>query len=129
MDASGAHHDGKTVRGEVVYEPGSVGKAADFSAETQVDFGNAGDFERGQPFAVAVWISPSPSAAIKILQKRDGGEKWQGWEITADKPSFSGRHNRMEHFQLRLANRWPDDAIEVQTKERLEVESTASPAD
>ena len=27
----------------------------------------------------------------------------------------------MEHFQLRLANRWPDDAIEIQTKERLEV--------
>ena len=47
-DASGGHHDGKAVRGEVVYEDGSVAKAADFSPETQMDFGNVGDFERSQ---------------------------------------------------------------------------------
>ncbi len=121
MDATGGHHDGKLVRGEVVYDPGNVAKAADFSGETQMDFGNAGDFTRAEPFALAVWITPSPSAAVKILQKRDAGENWQGWEITADKPTFSGRHNRLEHFQFRLAQRWPDDAIEIETGERLEV--------
>ncbi len=120
-DASGGHHDGKLVRGEVVYEAGSIAKAADFSGETQMDFGNIGDFDRSQPFALAAWVSPSPSAAIKIIQKRGAGEKWQGWEIATDKPSFNGRHNRLEHFQVRLASRWPDDAVEVQTKARVEV--------
>jgi hypothetical protein len=58
-DASGGHHDGKVVRGEVVYEGGSVAKAADFSGETHLSFGNAGDFERSQPFALAVWADPA----------------------------------------------------------------------
>jgi len=50
-----------------------------------------------------------------------GREKWQGWEIAADKPSFTGPHKRIAHFQVRLAGRWPDDAIEIQTKERVAV--------
>ncbi|MGA2987368.1 MAG: DUF1553 domain-containing protein [Terriglobia bacterium] len=120
-DASGGHHDGKVVRGEVVYEGGSVGKAADFSGEVHLNFGNAGDFERSQPFALAVWAAPSPSHGVKIIQKREAGEKWQGWEIAADKPSFTGPHKRIAHFQVRLAGRWPDDAIEIQTKERVAV--------
>ena len=120
-DASGGHHDGKVVRGEVVYDDGSVAKAADFSGETQMNFGNAGDFERSAPFALAVWVSPSPSHEVKVLQKREAGENWQGWEIAADKPTFSGRHNGLSISNVRLANRWPDDAIEVQTKERVAV--------
>ena len=53
-DASGFHHDGKAVRGEVVYEEAAVAKGADFSPETQVAFGNSGDFERAKPFALGV---------------------------------------------------------------------------
>ncbi len=56
-DASGQHHDGKAVRGEVVYDEGTVGKAAEFSGETQVNFGNAGDFDRGDRFALALWAT------------------------------------------------------------------------
>src|SRR5438105_7575900 len=37
--------DGKVVRGEVVYEDGPTGKAAEFSGETEVSFGPAGDFD------------------------------------------------------------------------------------
>jgi hypothetical protein len=65
--------------------------------------------------------SRSPSHGVKIIQKRDAGEKWQGWELAADKPSYTGPHKRIAHFQVRLAGRWPDDAIEIQTKERVAV--------
>ena len=59
-DASGFHHDGKAVRGEVVYDDdGAVGKDGEFSPETQVAFGNTGDFERSQPFSVSMWMRPS----------------------------------------------------------------------
>ncbi len=122
-DASGGHHEGKAVRGEVVYEDGSVGKAADFSGETQVDLGNAGDFDRTEPFALGLWVSPSPSHGVKIIQKLDGSEHWRGYEIAVDDPTFAGRHNRISHFIVRLASRWPDDAIEVRTKERVAVVS------
>jgi hypothetical protein len=55
--------------------------------------------------------------AVKILQKRTAGEHWQGWEIVDDTPAFDGRFKRLVHLIVRLANRWPDNAIEVQTKD------------
>src|SRR5256884_10019754 len=40
-------HDGKLVRGEVVYEDGPTGKTAEFSGEAEVRLEQAGDFEIG----------------------------------------------------------------------------------
>jgi hypothetical protein len=117
-DASGQHHDGKAVRGDVVYDEGKVGKAAEFSGETQVNFGNTGDFDRGDHFALALWARPSTSSAIKLIQKRDGSDHWQGYEIMVDDPAFNGQRERISHFIVRLSSRWPDDAIEVRTKDR-----------
>jgi hypothetical protein len=116
-DASGFHHDGKAVRGEVTFDEAVIAKGADFSPETQVSFGNTGDFERGRPFALAFWQRPPGNVAVKILQKRTAGEHWQGWEIVDDTPAYDGRFKRLVHLIVRLANRWPDNAIEVQTKD------------
>ena len=46
-DASGFHHDAKAVRAEVAFDHGAVAKDGNFSPETQVSFGNSGDFDRG----------------------------------------------------------------------------------
>jgi hypothetical protein len=120
-DASGQHHDGKAVRGDVTYDEGKVGKAADFSGETQVSFGNAGDFDRG--FALATWVRTSGANAVKILQKRDSAEHWQGYEIATDDPIYDGPQNRLSHFIVRMAAKWPDNAIEVRTRERFQTVS------
>jgi hypothetical protein len=117
------HHDGKAVRGDVVYDEGEVGKAAEFSGETQVSFGNTGDFDRGDRFALALWIRTSTANPVKLLQKRDGSEHWQGYEIAIDDPAYNSQRDRLSHFIVRLAANWPDDAIEVRTRERY---STAS---
>jgi hypothetical protein len=117
-DASGRHHDGKAVRGQVVYDEGKMGKAAEFSGETQVSFGNTGDFGRGDRFALALWIRTSTSSAVKLVQKRDSSEHWQGYEIALDDPAYDRPQNRLSHFIIRLAAKWPDDAIEVRTQER-----------
>jgi len=122
-DASGSHLDGKPVRGEVVYEEGSVAKGADFSPETQVSFGNAGDFTRAQPFSLGFWARPSGVVPVTVIEKRAAGEHWQGWEISDDTPTYFGYQKRVAHIILRLANRWPDDAIEVQTKDPVKLES------
>ena len=116
-DASGQHHDGKAVRGDVVYEEGKVGKAAEFSGETQLSFGNAGDFDRC--FALAMWVRTSTANAVKLLQKRDSSEHWQGYEIATDDPTYDKPQDRLSHFIVRMAARWPDNAIEVRTKERF----------
>ena len=118
-DASGQHHDGKAVRGDVVYDEGKVGKAAEFSGETQVSFGNVGDFDRGDRFALAMWVRTSPANAMKLVQKRDSSEHWQGYEIAIDDPTYDRPQHRLSHFIVRMAAKWPDDAIEVRTKERF----------
>ena len=102
-------------------------RTADFSPETQVAFGNSGDFDRSKPFSVSVvGAGPPTSMAVKILPKHDGGEHWQGWELADDKPVSAGYSKRVAHFVVRLANHWPDDAIEVQTKERVPVSKLSS---
>ncbi|HXW14562.1 MAG TPA: DUF1549 domain-containing protein, partial [Terriglobia bacterium] len=125
-DASGFHHDGKAVRGEVVYDGGAIAKDGNFSPETQVSFGNSGDFDRSKSFSVSLWTQPSNVNAVKILLKHDGGDHWKGWELADDKPESAGYSQRVAHFVLRLANHWPDDAIEVQTKERVPVSKLSS---
>jgi hypothetical protein len=120
-DASGFHHDAKAVRGEVVFDDGAVAKDGNFSPETQVSFGNSGDFDRGKPFSLGVWAMPPSSSEVKILTKHDGSEHWQGWEIADDKPMTHGSRKQKAHMVVRLAGHWPDDAIEVQTKERVQV--------
>jgi len=121
-DASGFHHDAKAVRGEVVFnDGGAVVKSGEFSPETQVSFGNSGDFDRRKPFSLSIWTMPPSSSAVEILTKRGGGEHWQGWELVDDKPISPGHRKQIAHMIVRLASHWPDDAIEVQTKERVEV--------
>jgi len=122
-DASGQHHDGKAVRGDVVYDEGKVGKAAEFSGETQVSFGNTADFDRGDRFALALWVRTASTHPIKLIQKRDSSEQWQGYEIATDEPTFHGVGDRLAHFVVRLAAKWPDDAIEVRTIERYKTTS------
>ena len=64
---------------------------------------------------------PPNVSAVKILAKHHAGENWQGWELADDKPVFNGYTRRMAHYVLRLAKHWPDDAIEVQTKELVQI--------
>ncbi len=126
-DASGFHHDAKAVRGEVVFDDdGAVGRDGEFSPETQVAFGDTGDFDRSQPFSVSMWMRPSGQRSVKILLKHAGGEHWQGWELFDTKPEANGYSLRVARIVVRLANHWPDDALEVQTKEPVPVSKLSS---
>jgi hypothetical protein len=125
-DASASHNDGKQVRGEVAYDDGAIGRSGDFSPETQVAFGNSGDFERNKAFSINLWTRPSNVNGVKILLKRDAGEHWKGWELADDKPVSAGYSQRVAHFVIRLSSHWPDDAIEVQTKDRVPVSKLSS---
>jgi Protein of unknown function (DUF1553)/Protein of unknown function (DUF1549)/Concanavalin A-like lectin/glucanases superfamily/Planctomycete cytochrome C len=118
-DSSGHGPSAKTTRGDVVYDDGAVGKAVEFSGETQVDFEGAGDFDRDRPFAMALWVNPYGSKGIELLQKRDASPNWRGYEISLDDPIYTGLFTRNTRLNVRLANHWPDNAIEVQSKDRV----------
>ena len=118
-DTSGHGLDAKATRGDVVYDDGAIGKAAEFSGETQVDFSSAGDFDRARPFALAFWAQPDGTKGLELIQKRDASPNWRGYEITIDDPTFDGPQRPRFTVIVRLASRWPDDTIEVKTKERV----------
>jgi len=112
-------HEGKLVRGEVLYEDGPTGKAAEFSGEAQVSLGQAGDFDAREPFALAVWTSLYGLKSSEFLQKKDPSKNWAGYELGFDDVAYTGRHQRNLRAVARFSARWPDNAIEVRTKDRV----------
>ncbi|MGO9271040.1 MAG: DUF1549 domain-containing protein, partial [Terriglobia bacterium] len=120
-DSSGHGLDAKATRGDVGYDDGAIGKAVEFSGETQVDF-PAGDFDRDRPFALAFWAQPDGTKGLELIQKRDASPNWRGYEISTDDPTFDGPQRPRFTLIVRLASRWPGDAIEVKTKERVRFE-------
>lgn len=112
-------HDGKLVRGEVVYEDGPTGKAAEFSGETEVSLGQAGDFDTPEPFALAVWVNLYGLKSSEVLQKKDSSAHWAGYELGLDDVAYTGRQRRNLRVVVRFATHWPDSAIEVRTKDRV----------
>ncbi|HEV2382363.1 MAG TPA: DUF1553 domain-containing protein [Terriglobia bacterium] len=120
-DTSGHNLDAKATRGDVVYDDGAVGKSAEFSGETQVDFATAGDFDRNRPFALAFWAQPDGTKGLDLIQKRDASANWRGYEISTEDPTFDGPQRPRFALAVRLAGRWPNDAIEVKTKEQIKL--------
>jgi hypothetical protein len=113
-----SRHDGKLVRGEITYEDGAAGKAAEFRGESEVSLGQAGDFDLHQPFAIAAWVNLYGESG-KVFQKRDASEHWTGYELGLEDVAFTGRHERNLRVVVRLAAPWPDSAIGVRTKNRV----------
>jgi cytochrome c553 len=113
-----SHHDGRLVRGEITYEDGPAGKAAEFRGESEASLGQAGDFDLHQPFAIAAWVNFYEEKG-KVFQKRDASEHWAGYELGFEDVAFTGRHERNLRVVVRLAAPWPDSAIETRTKNRV----------
>ncbi len=118
-DTSGSYHHGKVVRGEVSYGDGQVGRAAEFGGETEVDFGNVGAFDRATPFSLAFWFMMGSAKEVTILQKVDPSASHRGYEVLLDDTTRVAELTRGSHLIVRLIHQWPEDAIEVRTKERL----------
>jgi hypothetical protein len=56
---------------------------------------------------------------MALIRKMDDAEDRRGFEVFLDDAVFVGPHKRTSHIVVRLVHRWPDDAIEVRTKERV----------
>src|SRR6267143_1020931 len=116
-------HGGKLVRGEITYEDGPTGKAAEFRGESEASLGQAGDFDLHVPFAIAAWVNLYEEKG-KVFQKRDASERWTGYELGLEDVAFTGRQQRNLRVVVRLAGSWPDSAIEVRTKNRVPMDGS-----
>jgi len=113
-----SHRDGKLIRGEINYEDGPTGKAAEFRGETEVSLGQAGDFDGRNPFAIGAWVNLYDSKSA-VFQKRDASEHWAGYELGVGDVVYTGLRRRNLRIVVRLAASWPESAIEVRSRNRV----------
>jgi len=118
-DTSGLHQQAQTVRGNITFGPGAIGKAAEFNGEAHLSFGNTGQFDWADPFALAFWLNKAGNKALSLIQKLEVNSGRRGYELTFDDSISVGDQRRGSHLLINLNHRWPENSIQVRTKERI----------
>ena len=121
-DTSGGYHHANFTRDEPAYPAGIVGKAVDFNGRTQVSFPGVGDFDFNTGFGLAMWLkltADRDKGPMNFLQKTDAKQARRGYEIEFDEAVTLPGLKRGSHMVIRLVNRWPDNAIEIRTKDHI----------
>ena len=119
-DASPNQGHAKILRGEVTYDEHKVGDGIKFDGETSVAF-SAGPLEQEGPFTVAFWTSvlpPDREDLMSVLQKVDVEQDRRGFEIFIGESEPASMQLKFNVY-VRLTHRWPGDAIQVRTKEKV----------
>jgi len=118
-DRSGHYRDGRILSGAPAFSDGPAGKCAEFEGQAHVTFGDIANFDRGDAFSLALWVESNAKEDNAVLQKIRGPEERRGIELAFEDSVVLPRLKRGARLRFRLAHRWPDDAIEVRTKEPL----------
>ncbi len=122
-DTSGSYQHGRTVKGEVTYGTGVIGKAVEFDGETQVEFGHSILLDRETGFTLAAWLNPRETPIgtkeVGLLHKVEDSQERRGFELfLGETRKLPGMKRGCDLF-LNLTHRWPDDSIQIRTKEPL----------
>ncbi len=118
-DTSGGYAHGQAVRGDVTFSEGMVGKSATLSGETQVSFGDAGRIDARKPFTLALWVKYSTVRETPLLQKVQDAKSRRGFELLMSEAVTIPDLKRGAHVVFRLTHQWPDNAIEIRTRDRI----------
>jgi mono/diheme cytochrome c family protein len=116
-DSSGHYLHARVLKGDLTFSPGRLGREAEFDGEAQVDFGNTGGFDRTDAFSLAFWLRTGDSKELSVLQKL--GAERRGYEMYVEPSEVLPHLKRGARLYVRLTHRWPDDAIELRTREPL----------
>jgi hypothetical protein len=126
-DTSGSNQDGKVIKGQVTYNPGMVRESVEFDGETQVDFGNTGVLDGAGGFSLGFWLNPKEIAigtkGAGILQKLEDAKDRRGFELALGDVLKLPGLKRGADVWVRLIHRWPDNAIQIRSKEPLVLET------
>src|SRR5437867_3073824 len=117
-DTSGHYRHGSLLHGDLTYSAGPTGRAADFDGETHVVWGDTAAFDHTEPFSLALWLRPGGSKEMTVLQKLDGAAR-QGYELSFEDSQVLPHLERGSRLYVRLIHQWPDDAVQVRTREPL----------
>ncbi|MFM9068632.1 MAG: DUF1549 domain-containing protein, partial [Planctomycetota bacterium] len=99
--------------GEVVWEAGHVAShALKFQPDTQLQWDDAGNFERDQTWTIAAWVYlPNHQGTGSLLARMDDQHDYRGWDVWVEQGKV-GMH---------VVHKWPEDALKVVTAEPLPI--------
>ncbi len=118
-DSSGAYRHAQLVSGDPTFGIGPVGRAMTVDQPARLEFGDFPKLERGAPFTISFWLKPSSGRSMGILAKVEDAQSRRGFEFVMDKAIPLGRLKEGSHLAFRMSHAWPENALEVQTKDRL----------
>lgn len=118
-DSSGLYRAGRTITGDPTFGAAQVGRGVSFDGETQVRFRNVGAFDTADAFSLAVWLRPGSNLPIAALQKIADPQTRRGYELLFDDFVLSGIQRWAAHLTVRLSSRFPENALQIRTRERL----------
>jgi hypothetical protein len=107
INSCASSQSGKFHEGQPAFASGKLGQAADFNGRRFIDAGDVANFGFYDKFSCAAWIYPRKDGTI--LSRMTDVAQAEGYGLGI----VSGK------VQVNLVKRWLDDAIRVETKERL----------
>lgn len=85
-------------------------KAWENQTESVPEFTTIGDFDRNQPFSLALWVKlANPKQGGSVLARMNEADGFRGWDIWLEQGKI-GTH---------LVNKWPENAIKSLTRDAL----------
>jgi hypothetical protein len=87
----------------------AIGRGAGFDGDSQVTFGNIGDFDRGEPFTIAFWVRSGSNQPISLLQKLSDPAKRRGYEFAFADRSLIGIQRWAQRLSFNLISQWPEN--------------------
>jgi hypothetical protein len=117
-DSSGKYHYGEVAKGDLNYGAGIVNRSANFDGETHVTLDDGGTLSQG-PFAVACWIQTDGNRPMTVLTELSNAAERAGVELHLDDYLLTDIQHWEPRLYVRLSRKWPSDAIEIRTKDRL----------
>jgi hypothetical protein len=119
-DSSGGYRHARLLKGDPAFGNGPVGRALNVDQPSYVEFSGAGELDAQRPFSIAFWLRAGSGREMGILAKVEDVKTRRGYEFTMDKSIPLGRLKEGSHLAFRMTHSWPDSAIEIQTKDRLD---------
>ena len=100
------------LNGPVRWGEGRHGGAFDCNSNNFIDFGDVGDFERTDAFSYGCWIKPQGAPTGAPLARMNDGDGHRGFDL----------HIAGGVIQIHLINSWPNNAVKVRSKTKLEAD-------
>jgi hypothetical protein len=107
------------VSGDPTFDTGQIGRAVTFDGDTEVSFGGAGAFDRGDRFSLAVWMRPRGNLPIGVFQKLGDPVRRRGYEWRIDDLQLFDIQRWAGRLTITMTAEAPANILQVRTRERI----------